>query len=60
MQLMLTLVTTGILEEKGIHSPDGGSHGGSATKSHSRSPSTDDTKDKPSLTERIKAKLHKH
>ncbi|KAM0562665.1 hypothetical protein ACHAPJ_002355 [Fusarium lateritium] len=52
---------TRLLEKKGVHL--GGQGGGSEpshTESHSSDKSHDDKKDKPSIGERIKAKLHKH
>lgn len=50
---ILTHHTVGLLEEKGVH-PNAGKATGSSS-------SPDDSKkDKPSLGDRIKAKLHKH
>lgn len=50
---MLTLLCTGLLEEKGVHR-EGGDKPGATTDD-----AADDTKPKKSLGEKIKAKLHK-
>jgi hypothetical protein len=50
------------MEQKGIHLGESGSSDHSKTESHSSSKhhGSDEKKDKPSIGERIKAKLHKH
>ncbi|KAF4332944.1 hypothetical protein FBEOM_13251 [Fusarium beomiforme] len=52
-----------LMEQKGVHLGESGSSDYSKTESHSSDKhhgSHDDKKDKPSIGERIKAKLHKH
>ncbi|KAF5019785.1 hypothetical protein F66182_8222 [Fusarium sp. NRRL 66182] len=52
-----------LMEQKGVHLGEGGDSHTSHTESHSSGKhhdSHDDKKDKPSIGERIKAKLHKH
>jgi hypothetical protein len=48
------------MEEKGAHLGEESSSGSHSRKSHEKHSHDDKHKDKPSLGERIKAKLHKH
>ncbi|RTE68763.1 hypothetical protein BHE90_016861, partial [Fusarium euwallaceae] len=49
-----------LLEEKGVHLGEESSSGSHSHGSHEKHSHDDKHKDKPSLGERIKAKLHKH
>ena len=48
------------MEEKGVHLGEESSSGSHSRKSYEKHSHDDKHKDKPSLGERIKAKLHKH